>query len=95
MPDDPLHDLDEALEELERMSIRTSQGSFVKTEDARRLLQARKDAVEESAAKPNPKTMREAKKLVRADPEIASKFPSGPREAGRSIPAGPQPSSRT
>lgn len=83
------------LEELERVSIRTSTGNFVKTEDARRLVEELRDKRQEEAQGPKPKTMREAKRLAKADPEIAERFPKGPREPGRSIPAGPQPSSRT
>ena len=85
-----LGNLDDALKEIERASIRTSQGSFVKVEDVKRLLQERQQ--EEEKPKPQPKNMNEAKRMAARDKDIFP--PQQPREAGRSVPAGPQPPSR-
>jgi hypothetical protein len=97
LPDENLND---ALEQLEGLAMRTSQGSYVKLEDVKRILEKRKVEgeleEEEKDQNPPPKTFREAKKAIRGNKELmASLGTKGPQEPGRSIAAGPQPSSRT
>jgi predicted transcriptional regulator len=80
--------LDEALEEIEKASIKTTQGSFIRVEDVRRLLTAKKEAmaVEQETA-PRPKNMNDAKQMAKRDPEIAAEFANRPMQLGKSIPA--------
>lgn len=82
MPED-LHDLDEAITRIEGLAIRTTQGSFVRMEDVRRLLEEERDR--EPEAKPQPKTVVQAREAVKRDPEIMKHFKRDPREPGRSI----------
>jgi len=91
--DDTLHNSDDLIAELDRMAIRTSQGSFLKKEDVVELIEKRKkaNAVEQATA-PKPKNLDEARsqatKFLKEQNGIQP-----PREPGRSISA--QPSSRT
>jgi hypothetical protein len=92
-----LNNLDEAIALLEKKAIRTSAGDFVKMEDVRRLIVEEKEAkklVEEDESS-KPRNMVAAKRAIMKDPEIMKNFPPPRREPGKSIPAGPQPSSRT
>lgn len=94
---DDLHNLTELIEELEGISVKTSQGSFIKMEDARRLIEKRSTAKKlEEETKPTPKNMHEAKAGAA---EFLKKQGFGQKnvpEPGRSLPATePQPSSRT
>jgi len=91
-----LRNLNEALEELDRISMHTSQGSFVKTEDVKRLLTERREILESEVSdrieKRIPYRMKpdRARRLAMRDEELQKAHPSpGPREAGRSVPAGP------
>jgi hypothetical protein len=83
--------------ELEGLAIRTSQGSFVKQEDVRRLLEKRQQATAiEEKAEPKPKTVEQARaqaKKFLAEVHVGDK----PKpNLGRAIPASEaQPSSRT
>jgi len=94
--DDSLHIPDEVIEALEGMAIRTTQGSFVKMEDVRRLAQKRQEAAAvDRATLPKPKTVEEARSLAKKYLREQG-ISGGPREPGRSISASePQPSSRT
>src|SRR4051812_42885815 len=95
---DDLHNLNELVDELEGLSIRTTQGSFVKMEDVRRLAEKRKAATTISEeAEPKPKTVQQAR-------EQAKKFLSEQQKGlppipnvGKAIPASDtaRPSSRT
>jgi hypothetical protein len=94
----PLNNLNEALAELEKKTIRTSQGEFVRMEDVRKLVQEQKDAtaVEEGVEKEKPRDMVKAKQAILKDPEIMKNFPAPRREPGKAIPASePRSSSRT
>lgn len=90
-----LRNLDDALAEIEKLSISTTQGSYVKVEDVRRLMQQQQEqsAVEEETA-PAPKTFAEAKEAIKGNKELMASFPGSKPTAGRAIPAAPQPVSR-
>lgn len=93
----PLHNLDDAMEELEKLSIRTSQGEFVKMEDVKRLMAEKREAasIEKEVEKEKPKDMNGAKQAILKDPDIMKNFPPPRREPGRSIPSqDPHPASR-
>jgi len=99
MADAPLHDLNELLAELEESAVSTTQGSFVKMEDIRRLLKDRSKAASEAkddeAENPSPKTVEQARAAAKRDPDLAKLFEDRPQDAGRSIAAQePQPASR-
>lgn len=90
-----LHLLKEVIEELEGLAINTSNGSFVKMEDVRRLAAKRQEAKEVTAALPAPKTMVEAKVQAKEFLATQNGLKNDPREPGRAIPATePQPASR-
>jgi hypothetical protein len=93
-----LSNINEVMALIEEKAIRTSEGSFVKLDDVRRLLDAQK--VQESEQKrsdiPERMTAEQARHRIKKDPEIMKDFQPTPREPGRAIPAQePQPSSRT
>jgi hypothetical protein len=93
--EDDLHIPDEVIEALEDLAIRTSQGSFVKMEDIKKLAQKRQAAKELDKSQA-PKTVAQAREMAKEFLKDKGIGPSGPREPGRSIPASePQPSSRT
>jgi hypothetical protein len=84
---DDLHNVNDLVLELEGLAIRTSQGSFVKMEDVRRLAEKRQQAKEiDAEAAPEPKTMDQAR--VQAKKYLAEQtgLPSLPN-IGRSVPA--------
>jgi hypothetical protein len=99
MADSPLHNLNDLLAELEETAVTTSQGSFVKMEDVRRLLKDKADAatkaIADAADSPPPKTVEQARARAKEDPELLKQFAGRPQDAGRSIAAQePQPASR-
>jgi hypothetical protein len=63
---DDLHNLNDLIPELEGLAIRTSQGTFVKMEDVRRLVEKRNaaTAVEDKVA-PQPKTLGQAREQAK------------------------------
>jgi hypothetical protein len=95
MPRD-IRNLNDAMEEIDRISISTSQGAVVKTADVKRLLADRQKVleaeVEERIDKRIPYRMsaERARRLAMRDESLreAHKSP-GPREPGKSISAGP------
>jgi hypothetical protein len=93
---DDLHLVNELLAELEGIAIRTSQGSYVKLEDVRRLAEKRQEANAIQAAEvPQKMSANRARGMAR---EFLREQlgPQSPREPGRSVSASePQPSSRT
>jgi len=93
--DDSLHIPDEVIEALEGMAIRTTQGSFIKMEDVRRLAQKRTEAkAVDRAAAPRPKTVEQARAMAK-DFLREKGISSGSPSVGRSLPASePQPPSR-
>jgi hypothetical protein len=95
LPD--LSNLNEALTELEKLGISTTQGIFVRMEDVKKLMAAQAAATQiEEKTEPKPKTMVQAKQQVLRDEKIMQNFPKPSPQAGRSISAqDSQPSSRT
>ena len=98
MPRD-IRNLNEALEEIENISIQTSMGSYVKTEDVRRLLAEKREVVEKELKDrlelriPYRMTPERARRMAMRDEELRERHkPSGPREPGRAVPAGPSAS---
>jgi len=83
---------------IEEKAIRTKEGSFVKLDDVRRLLESQQKTAEEEKKSDIPERMsaEQARARIKKDPEIMKQFPATPREPGKSIPANePQSSSRT
>ena len=94
---DDLHLLDDLVRELEGLSIKTTQGSFVKMEDIRRLTEKRQaaQAVDEKVL-PAPKNVHEARAQAKEYLRGVGFGPKDPLEPGRAIPATEsQSSSRT
>lgn len=76
--------------------MQTSQGSLVKVEDVKRLLGERADALEAELKEriekqiPYRMTPERARRLAMRDEELRERHSSpGPREPGKSVPAGP------
>lgn len=95
MPND-LRNLNEALDEIEKMSISTSQGLYVKTEDVRRLLKEKGEVMakelEDRIERRIPYRMKpeRARRMAMRDEQLREDHsPPGPVEPGKSIPAGP------
>jgi|SRR5580765_4487761 len=96
--DDNLLNINEVMAELEGLAIRTSQGTFVKQEDVRRLLEKRQaaKAVDSEVAKDAPKTIVQAREQAKKYLDEVNVKEKKLPEPGRSIQATePQPSSRT
>jgi hypothetical protein len=94
---DDLQNMNDLVSELEGISIRTSQGSFVKMEDVRRLVEKRKSAQTiTEATEPKPKTVEQARAGAKKFLEEQTGLPPLPN-IGRAIPASDtaHPSSRT
>ena len=99
MPETDLHNLNDVLAELEGTAVETSQGTFVKMEDVKRLLKVKNDAADKdkkAAAEVGPlKTVEQARAAIKKDPELMKAFAGRPTDAGRAIAAQePQPVSR-
>lgn len=91
-----LSNINEVMQLLEEKAVHTREGSFVKLDDVRRLIEEKKNATPDHPELPERMTVEQARAAVKRDPEIMKHFPSGPQEPGRSIAASePQPSSRT
>jgi DNA-binding transcriptional MerR regulator len=91
-----IRNLNDALEEIEKVSVQTSQGSVVKTSEVRRLLTERREVleaeIEERIDKRIPYRMSadRARRLAMRDETLREEHKSpGPREPGKSVPAGP------
>jgi hypothetical protein len=89
--------INEVMALIEEKAIRTKEGSFVKLDDVRRLLEDQKKEAEEEKKSdiPSEMTVEQARARIKKDPEIMKEFPTTPREPGKSISAQPQSSSRT
>lgn len=91
---DDLHNTDEFLQELDKLTIKTSQGSFVKKEDVERLIKRRQEATAiDQAAIPERLSVEQARKRAGDFLKTQDFGQPGPAEPGRSVSA--QPSSRT
>jgi len=76
------------MEEVQRSSIKTSQGSFIRVEDVKRIMETKSKETEAlRQEQPRPKTMNQAKQQAMRDPELREAFSRGPREPGRAVPA--------
>ena len=87
---DDLHYLDELLAEIEKTSISTSAGSFVKVEELKKLIDKRRTATTISKATEfKGRSFADAAAAVKKDPEIMKNFKDPSlREPGRAITAG-------
>lgn len=95
MPND-IRNLNDALEEIEKISIPTSQGAVIKTADVKRVLTEKREVlekeIEERIEKRIPYRMSadRARRLAMRDETLREEHkPLGPREPGKSVPAGP------
>lgn len=95
MPRD-IRNLNDALEEIEKISIPTSQGAVIKTEDVRRVLTEKREVltaeIEERIEKRIPYRMSadRARRLAMKDETLREEHKSpNMREPGKSVPAGP------
>jgi hypothetical protein len=84
-----LHNLNDALAYLEGKAVHTSQGTFVRMEDVKEAMQTAADArAIERATAPQPKTMAQAKRMVRMDEGLMKEFQSDKvAPPGHSVPA--------
>jgi hypothetical protein len=69
-----LHNLNEALAELETLAIKTERGVFFRAEDVHRLLAEKRVEKAEEAEKPRPKTMADARAAVMGNEELVKSF---------------------
>jgi len=95
LPSD-IRNLNDALAEIEKISISTSQGQVVKVDDLKRLLTEKREVLEaeitDQIEKRIPYRMspERARRMAMRDETLREEHkPSGPREPGRSVPAGP------
>jgi hypothetical protein len=95
LPND-IRNLNEALEEIQKISISTSQGAVVKVDDVRRLLTERREVLEAELEQriekriPYRMSPERARRLAMRDEDLRETHKSsGPREPGKSVPAGP------
>lgn len=95
MPKD-IRNLNEALEEIDRISVQTTQGAVVKTADVKRLLGEKREVMESEIKErienriPYRMTPERARRLAMRDEQLREAHtPKGLREPGKSIPAGP------
>jgi hypothetical protein len=87
-----MSDLDDVLKELELIGMRTSQGTFVKVDAVKKILQKKLEVREEEEEKrreqgPPPKDFSVAKERAKGDPDLWKDFKTGPREPGKAVPA--------
>lgn len=78
------------LEEIEKISIRTSQGSFVKLDSIQKMVKDRREKKEElerrTKDKPPIKTVEQARQAIKDDPELMKAFGKKP-QIGKSVAA--------
>jgi hypothetical protein len=91
-----IRNLNDALEAIEEVAVHTTQGSFVKTEDVKRLLSERREVLEEEFKErverriPYRMPPERARRMAMRDESLKEDHsPPGPREPGKSVPAGP------
>jgi DNA-binding transcriptional regulator YhcF (GntR family) len=84
------------MEEIDKISIQTSQGAYVKADDVKRLLSERREVLEAELEEriehrlPYRMSPERARRLAMKDEKLRDEHSSPtPREPGRSIPAGP------
>jgi len=84
-----LHNLNDALAYLDKKAVHTNQGTFVRLEDVKEAMQTVQDtrAIERATA-PRPKTMEQAKQMVRQDEDLMKEFQTDKvAPPGHSVPA--------
>jgi len=91
------HNANNALKFLEGKGIDTSAGRVFLASDVEAAIRASEEQRLDAAVAPRPKTMAQAKRLVRQDEELMKQMKGGGSTeiAGPSIQAGPDSSSRT
>jgi len=78
---------EDMLSQLEGMSVRTSQGSYVRVDEVRRLMKKRQEKAEiEEKAEPAPKTLYQAREQAKRFLQEQG-IGKAPPDAGRSLPA--------
>lgn len=88
MKDSSLHNLDNALARVSDKMVHTDKGSFVRVDDLKEAMADTREAMIEEALRSRPRTMREAKRMARQDPELQKAFSYDRMEPpGRSVPA--------
>jgi len=94
---DDLHNANNALEFLRGKGIDTSVGRVFLASDVEAAVRADDNQRLTAATAPQPKTMAQAKRLARSDPELMKHFEAHRQQdvGGPSISAGPDSSSRT
>jgi len=86
---------DELIEALRGVAIRTTQGSFIRMEDARRLIEKANTPDPDTPPIPHKMKVHQARRLAAEHLREQGMGQKGPREAGAAIPATePQPPSR-
>lgn len=76
---------DDLIAALEGVAMRTSQGTFVRLDDVRRLMEAQADPEPDPEAEPPPKTWEQARGQARRFVEKENGTP--PPNPGRAVPA--------
>jgi DNA-binding transcriptional regulator YhcF (GntR family) len=83
------------MEEIDKISIQTSQGAYVKADDVKRLLTEKREVLEAELENriekriPYRMSPERARRLAMRDEGLQEDHkPTGPREPGKSIPAG-------
>jgi hypothetical protein len=91
-----LHNANNALKFLEGKGIDTSAGRMFLASDVEAAMDMAFDSKLEAATAPKPKTMAQAKRMVRQDDELMAQMKGGRSSeiAGAAISAGPDPLSR-
>jgi hypothetical protein len=91
-----IRNLNDALEVIDGLAMHTSQGSFVKVSDLRKLFEEKREVLEAELEDrierriPYRMTPEKARRLAMRDEKLREDFPAQPpREPGKSVPAGP------
>ena len=84
-----LHNLNDALAYLESKAVHTGQGTFVRMDDVKEAMRQAADArAIERVTAPRPKTMEQAKRMIRSDEDLLKEFQSNKiAPPGHSVPA--------
>ena len=92
------HDANKALEFLQGKGIDTSAGRVFLASDVEEAINQDREHRIEQRTQAKPRTMHEAKRLVRMDEDIMAEFEAARNptpDLGEAVPAGPDSSSRT
>ena len=95
MPRD-IRNLNDAMAAIDEVAVQTSQGAYVKADDVKKLLTERREVLEAELEDriehriPYRMSPERARRLAMRDEELRKEHSSpGPREPGKSVPAGP------